>query len=94
MRRGPQLFADPVHYGALAGTLYRFAKGEGLPMHIHDGSSAHVTFVIRGKIVARGDGWETTHTAGHFVDFPIDERHEIEAIEDGTRILNLLKGAS
>lgn len=85
------MLLNPVTFGDLTGTVYDFAKGEGLPMHSHDESTIHLTFVVRGRIIARGEGWESTHTAGQLVDFQAGEPHEITAAEDDTRIVNLLK---
>ena len=88
----PESFSD----GQLSGSIYRFQKaGDTIPMHEHDEATAHITFVIKGSIVARGfeAAWESSGSAGLLISFEESMPHEIEALEDGTVILNLLKNS-
>lgn len=45
----------------------------------------------RGKVRAHGIGWEAEYSAGAVVDFPINQSHEFIAIEDNSRIVNIVK---
>jgi quercetin dioxygenase-like cupin family protein len=70
---------------------YVLARGEGLAMHQHDVD--HLTIVAAGRIIARND--ERVVERGP-ADAPIlfraNRAHEIEAIEDGTVVLNVFAG--
>ena len=80
--------------GDIRGTMYDFEKvGEVVPMHIHDESNVHITIVARGRVKAYSHDWEKEATAGQVIDFRVNEPHEIMALEDGTRIFNILKKA-
>jgi quercetin dioxygenase-like cupin family protein len=72
---------------------YVCARGEGLPRHQHDVD--HLTIVAAGRIVARTD--ERSLERGPD-DAPIIFRagrfHEIEALEDGTVVLNVFSGTA
>ena len=78
--------------GAVQGIVLDFAEaGDVLPMHDHELGKGHVTIVARGSCLIRySDGRpEEKHALGAVVDpdFP----HEIEALEAGTRIVNVQK---
>ena len=74
--------------------MYDFEKvGDIVEKHTHDENSVHITIVARGKIKAYSHDWEKEATAGQVVDFRVGEPHEIMALEDGTRIFNILKKA-
>ena len=60
-------------------------------MHTHTNGDAHITIVARGKIKAHGNEWEAEYSAGAVVDFPIDQNHEFIALEDNSRIINIIK---
>jgi quercetin dioxygenase-like cupin family protein len=67
---------------------YVFARGEGLPRHQHDVD--HLTLVAAGRIVARTDDrvLERGPTDPPIL-FRANRAHEIEALEDGTVVLNV-----
>lgn len=70
---------------------YTFARGEGLPRHQHD--EDHLTVVATGRIVARTD--TRTLEVGPSdkpILFRAGRAHEIEALEDGTIVLNIFRG--
>jgi len=78
--------------GDLRGTMYDFEyEGDILPKHVHGKEDVHVTIVARGKIKAYSHDWEQIAIAGQIVDFRVGEPHEIMAMEDNTRIFNILK---
>lgn len=82
----------PFSIGNLSGIVYTFEKvGDTLPMHTHSGGDAHITIVARGKIRAHGNAWEAEYSAGTVVDFPTDQSHEFIALEDNSRIVNIIK---
>jgi len=78
--------------GDLRGIIYDFEKaGDILDKHVHTKQDVHITIVARGKIKAYSHDWEIIAEAGKLVDFRIGEPHEIMALEDNTRIFNILK---
>lgn len=86
------LLNTPLNAGKLFGTIYTFEKvGDMLPMHTHTGGNAHITIVARGKIKAHGNEWEAEYSAGAVIDFPTDQSHEFIALEDDSRIVNIIK---
>ena len=70
---------------------YTFARGEGLPRHQHD--EDHLTIVATGRIVARTDArsLEVGPTDKPIL-FRAGRAHEINALEDGTIVLNIFAG--
>ena len=87
------LLAKPItELGDLRGTVYDFEKeGDILEKHVHNESNIHITLVTRGKIKAYSHDWEVLGTPGMLIDFRVGEPHEIMALEDNTRIVNILK---
>lgn len=78
--------------GKLTGTIYTFEKaGDVLPMHTHNDVTAHITIVARGRIKAHGNGWSAEYGAGSVIDFPANQSHEFIALEDNSRIVNIIK---
>jgi quercetin dioxygenase-like cupin family protein len=81
-----------MQIGSIKGTIYTFEKtNDVLPMHSHDNTTAHITIVARGRIKAYGNDWEAEYSAGAIVDFPADQSHEFTALEDNSRIVNIIK---
>lgn len=86
------LLANPLSLGDIRGTMFDFEKsGDILPKHNHDENSVHITIVARGKIKAYSHDWEQEGIAGQILDFRPGEPHEIMALEDNTRIVNIIK---
>ena len=78
--------------GDLRGAIYDFEKsGDVLPKHNHDENTVHITIVARGKLKAYSHDWEQEAIAGQIVDFRPGEPHEFMALEDNTRIINIVK---
>ena len=78
--------------GELHGAMYDFEKaGDVLSKHNHTEADVHITIVARGKIKVYSHDWELEATAGQLLDFRPDEPHEFMALEDNTRIFNILK---
>lgn len=81
-----------INRGAVRGGLYFFDRGEGLPLHDHDETTAHVTFVMKGSIEISGPRIAArTLVAGNVYDFPPHSPHQIVALEDDTIIWNAIK---
>jgi quercetin dioxygenase-like cupin family protein len=81
--------------GDIRGAIYDFEKaGDIVPKHNHDEFTVHVTIVARGRLKAYSHDWEKEATAGQIIDFRPGEPHELMALEDNTRIINLLKNLS
>jgi quercetin dioxygenase-like cupin family protein len=81
-----------ISIGDLRGTMFVFEKaGDIVPKHAHEETNAHITIVARGKIKAYSHDWEKEVTAGQLIDFPAEQPHEFMALEDNTRIFNIVK---
>ena len=78
--------------GDIKGSIYDFEKvGDILDKHVHTKDDVHITIVARGKIKAYSHDWEKEAVAGQLLDFRPGEPHEIMALEDNTRIFNIIK---
>lgn len=78
--------------GDIIGAIYDFEfAGDVLPKHNHTEETVHITIVARGKIKAYSHDWEQEAVAGQIINFRAGEPHEIAALEDGTRIVNIVK---
>jgi quercetin dioxygenase-like cupin family protein len=86
------LLSKPITSGNLTGAVYDFeVAGDVLPMHIHNELTAHITIVARGSIKMRGVDWERDYQSGAVLDCPPGQAHEFVALEDNTRIVNIIK---
>jgi quercetin dioxygenase-like cupin family protein len=86
------LLVKTFELGQLKGTIYDFdVAGDILPEHTHTEQDVHITIVCKGKIKSYGQGWENEASAGQIINFKVNQPHEIMAIEDNTRIINILK---
>jgi quercetin dioxygenase-like cupin family protein len=80
-------------FGRLFGSIYSFDEaGDKLPMHNHDETNVHITFVMNGSFLIHGDGWKITAKTGQVLDWKPGQAHEFVALEENSRILNLVKG--
>lgn len=78
--------------GDIKGSMYDFEKsGDVLAKHNHTENDVHITIVARGKIKAYSHDWEKEAVAGQLLDFRAGEPHELMALEDNTRIFNIVK---
>jgi len=87
------LDAKPFSFGKLNGTAYDFlVAGDVLPMHQHTENDVHISIVARGSFKARGYTWELTVKAGDVLDWKPNDPHEFIALEDNSRLVNIIKG--
>jgi quercetin dioxygenase-like cupin family protein len=78
--------------GDLRGMIYDFAKaGDVLAKHNHTEQNVHITIVARGSIKAYSHDWELDAPCGTVLNFRAGEPHELLALEDNTRIINIVK---
>lgn len=78
--------------GDLIGVIYDFEfAGDILPKHNHNEYDVHITIVARGKLKAYSHDWEKEVPAGGLIDFRAGEPHELMALENNTRIFNIIK---
>ena len=78
--------------GDLRGIIYDFEfAGDILPKHVHTEDDVHITIVTSGKIRAYSHDWDVTVGPGAILDFKAGEPHELMAMEDKTRIINIRK---
>jgi len=86
------LLSRPLGAGNLTGTIYDFeVTGNTVEMHSHDENTAHATIVTCGSVKASGQGWEKQFKAGAVIDFPPNQEHQFVALEDNTRLVNIIK---
>ena len=87
------LLVKPLeNLGDIRGAIYDFeVAGDILPKHNHTEDNVHITIVARGKLKAYSHDWEQIATAGQIIDFRPGEPHELMALEDNTRIINIVK---
>jgi quercetin dioxygenase-like cupin family protein len=79
--------------GKLNGIFYVFDKqGDVLDKHFHDVGFGHITCVVSGSVQINGENWSNSYYIGNVVDLPTNEFHEIIALENNTKILNINKG--
>ena len=82
-----------ITFGKLNGAVYDFPDaGDVLPMHLHDEANVHITVVARGSFRTHGNGWERVLKAGDVADWKPNDPHEFVALEDNSRIVNIVKG--
>jgi quercetin dioxygenase-like cupin family protein len=87
------LQAKSLSFGKLTGTVYDFpVSGDVLPMHQHGETDVHITVVARGSFKTHGNGWEREVRAGDVIDWQPYDSHEFIALEDNSRIVNIIKG--
>lgn len=87
------LQTKPITFGKLSGVVYDFpAAVDDFPMHSHGEADVHITVVARGSFKAHGNGWERVFKAGDVVDWRPNDPHEFVALEDNSRIVNIVKG--
>jgi quercetin dioxygenase-like cupin family protein len=76
----------------LTGTLYDFEKvGDELARHTHGINDVHISMVTRGKIKVVADNWEYEASAGDILDWEPGIYHAFFALEDNSRLVNLVK---
>jgi quercetin dioxygenase-like cupin family protein len=81
-----------IGLGDIRGTIHDFEKaGDVVEKHAHTEVNVHITIVARGKLKAYSHDWEQEATAGQILDFKPGQPHELMALEDNTRIINILK---
>lgn len=87
------LLGKPLeNLGDIRGVMYDFENaGDVLPKHTHSDFDVHVTIVARGRLKAYSHDWSMEATAGQLLDFRPGEPHELMALEDNTRIFNIIK---
>jgi len=86
------LLGEFFSFGDINGAIYDFEKaGDILPKHVHDEKDTHITIVARGKIKAYSHDWSIEAVSGQVLDFRPHEPHEFMALEDNTRIVNIVK---
>ena len=87
------LLNKPLSLGNLTGVIYDFeVKGDVLSMHWHHPDNTHISIVARGSFTAKGPTWERKLNCGDVVDWQAYQQHEFIALEDNSRLVNIVKG--
>jgi quercetin dioxygenase-like cupin family protein len=77
--------------GDLNGVIYDMEKvGDLVPKHVHTEEDSHITIVARGRLKAHSHDWSMEAEAGQILVFRPGEPHELTALEDNTRIINII----
>jgi quercetin dioxygenase-like cupin family protein len=93
MENRVSLLSSELRTGKLTGIVYLFEKtNDVLERHFHEAGMGHITVVSSGSVKIIGEGWEKEVKTGGVVDLPDREWHEIIALEDNTKIVNINKG--
>lgn len=83
---------DLPQFGDIKAHAYNFQfAGDRIEKHVHDENSIHVSIVCKGKVRAFSHDWSVEASAGQILDFNANQPHEIEALVDDTKIINVLK---
>ena len=78
--------------GDIRGVIYDFEKsGDILPKHNHTEDNVHITIICRGRFKVYSHDWEMEATAGQVLNFQPNHPHEFMALEDNSRIVNIVK---
>lgn len=79
--------------GMLNGKVHTFAAGGGLPVHYHQAGREHITVVLAGSFLCRGNNAIEGQVikAGDVLDWPSGEPHGFEALEDNSSFLQIGK---
>jgi quercetin dioxygenase-like cupin family protein len=78
--------------GRLQFNIYDFEKiGDVLPMHSHPEGQTHISIVSRGSFKVHGPDYEGIHSEGAVIDFEPEQAHEFTALEDNSRVINVVK---
>lgn len=86
------LLSKPLNIGKLLGTIYDFElAGDELESHVHTQEDVHISIVARGKIKAFGPGWEQIIETGGILDWEPGQWHGFIALEDNSRLVNIIK---
>lgn len=87
------LLSSDFRAGKLAGIVYLFEKtNDILERHFHEVGMGHITIVSSGSVKIIGEKWEEKVSMGRVIDLPDGQWHEIIALEDNTKIVNINKG--
>jgi quercetin dioxygenase-like cupin family protein len=85
-----RIFQDFYKSGVICGIVYTLEQGSGIPMHAHrEEKYYHNTVVLNGSVLIYGKDWQRLVKAGEMCDFDSSLPHEIQALEDNTRIINM-----
>jgi quercetin dioxygenase-like cupin family protein len=77
---------------SVSGALYEGNIGDGIPEHSHEQNS-HGHLVIKGRTLLHVEGrpsFNMTPVDGNY-EFPINKKHSVDIVEDGTAFLHLSK---
>ena len=79
-------------FGKLQIAIYDFPNvGDILPRHTHTVDNAHITIVAKGKIRVTAGDWTQDVECGKVLDLPANQEHEFIAVENDSRIVNIVK---
>lgn len=88
------LRAELLMMGAIRGAIMTFEKaGDVLPMHRHTEADVHISIFARGRIRVHGPTiGDEIYAAGAVIDWAAGVDHEFVALDDDSRVVNIIKG--
>lgn len=78
-------------FGKLDVRIYDMDKGEGLKEHSHGVTDSHITICAKGSVSVITPEWTKTLKAGNIIEFFPLQPHSIIALEDNSRVVNIVK---
>jgi quercetin dioxygenase-like cupin family protein len=86
------LLSKALTIGDSLGTIYDFEKkGDILDKHVHIRRDVHYSIVARGSFKVYGDDFEQSVPAGTILDWDEGVNHGFIALEDNSRLINIIK---
>jgi len=66
--------------------------GDQVPMHAHREGGEHISILVKGRVLCRGENWEfSLDTPGKIADFVPGQPHSFIAQEADTVVINVYK---
>lgn len=84
--------AKTYKFNDLSILIYSFPKKDDiLPKHKHDSDMVHITIVTNGSFKVSGPWGEIVAKPGQILDWAVGQEHELIALEDNSKFINILK---
>jgi quercetin dioxygenase-like cupin family protein len=86
------LLNKQIKLGDLRLTIYDFEEvGDELPIHNHAYTDVHISIVAKGSFRVWGKDFDKTVVIGSVLDWQPDTEHGFQALEQNSRLVNIIK---
>ena len=86
------LIDKSFQFGKVSGVIYDMEfKGDELAEHTHSESDCHFTICAKGSVEIITPEWTRILQAGNIIEFFPLQPHTIRALEDNSRVINVIK---